>query len=100
MDVGHLEIRNDDVDGLRQEVPECLDAVRRCVHLMTVSLQNPLLEQAFRFLVIDDEYVSHDVVSVSEPQAPRHGILAPNRPTFHARCIFRGWGDVQWSALR
>lgn len=60
MDVGHLKIRNDEIDFLRPELPECLIAARRGAHLMTVSLQNSLLEQAFRFLVIDDEYVSHD----------------------------------------
>jgi hypothetical protein len=60
MDVGHLKIRDDEIDVLQPEVQERLDAVRSSVHRMTVSLQNPLLKEAFRRLVIDNEYVCHE----------------------------------------
>ena len=60
MDFGHLKIRDDNVDALREILPHRFLPVRSEEGLVTGSFEDRLLEKAIRFFVVDNEYSCHD----------------------------------------
>ena len=60
MHLGHLEIRDDDVDRISAVLAQSLFPVFSEEHLVTRSFEDGAHDDSIWFVVIDDEYACHD----------------------------------------